>query len=145
MAALPDEQRERVLALARAGELSRNGIARELGIGASTVSRICRAAGLPSLNQRTARAVEVRQLSARQRRAEAADGLLDDLQHARASLWSSENARDLADTAKAISSLTTAHVKLATVDAEREEAEHTRSVLGGIAGALGLAPTGVEQ
>jgi DNA-binding MurR/RpiR family transcriptional regulator len=136
---LTDKQRDRVLALARAGEQSRAAIAREVGISPSSVSRICKAAGIPGDRSNTAAATQAKVMDVRHRRAEAAAGLLDDIEHARAALWKSQNAQDLAYSAKAVSSLVSAHVRVATVDTEVEGTQAARSMLGQLAAGLGIA------
>jgi DNA-binding Lrp family transcriptional regulator len=78
--------RARVEALGRAGQMSRNAIAKDVGISPSTVTRICREATPPITFDRsaTAVAVEARQLDLKAERARISarliaeiDGLFD--------------------------------------------------------------------
>ncbi|QUG99819.1 hypothetical protein HUO13_02490 [Saccharopolyspora erythraea] len=109
------------------------------------MSRICKAAGLPGDRSRTAAATQAKVVDVRRRRAEAAAGLLDDIEHARAALWKSKNAQDLAYAAKTVSSLASAHVRIFTVDTATEGTEAARSMLGQLAAGLGIAYTQTDS
>jgi transposase-like protein len=135
---IDDATRDRVLALARSGR-SRNAIAREVGCGTSTVSRICRAGGVSFVaTARTTRAAtEVRQADQAARRTELAGGILGDISVARTWLAQAEDARELRDTAQAIRSLADAHARLAMVPGDSTaELDGARSMLVTLHGAL---------
>jgi hypothetical protein len=127
-----------VIDLAKAGR-PRNDIARELGIGAGTVSRICSAAGVSFERLMTKSATVAKQADQAARRASLAGSLLDDLEGARRWLAEAEDSRGLRDAANAIQSLASAHARLATVPASADDkADHARSLLGQIAIGLQL-------
>lgn len=66
-AALTPEDRERILALYRAG-WTRNAIAREVGRSPATVSKVCKAAGVHFDRNATAQAVAARSIDLKARR-----------------------------------------------------------------------------
>ncbi len=142
---LSDAQREQILAAARVGDQSRNAIARDVGVSAASVSKVCRQAGPPSANTRTVEAVQVRTLDARERRTRLEEQTLDDIDDARRALRTVGNPRELVDAAKAVSLLVNAHVRVAAVDHDTDRTDEQTSVLGGIAAALGFNPTGDRQ
>lgn len=85
-APLTNDQRNTIVALHAAGH-TRNQIAREAGISASSVSRICKAEGLNFDRTATAAATRAKVVDAKARRAELAELLLDDAFRLRAQLW----------------------------------------------------------
>lgn len=132
----PDDQRTRVLELARAGA-GRNAIAREANVSTATVTRVCRAAGITFDRQRTDAATKARRADLAAARVDLAAELLDDVAEARARMRAAETPRDFLDLAKATTSLTLAHVRLAAVDnRDDERTEQTRSMLGALADGL---------
>ncbi|MFE1644124.1 helix-turn-helix domain-containing protein [Microbacterium sp. P01] len=70
--AVDEHTRARVRKLAREG-MSRNVIARETGLASSTVSRICKAAGIPFDRAQTMAATEARVIDLRAERARLAE------------------------------------------------------------------------
>lgn len=89
---ITDADRDRLFALHSDG-LSRNQIAKEMGRGPSTVSKLAKEAGLSFESHRTAEAVEARVADARAKRAALAVKLLDDAEllrqrlHNRYTVW----------------------------------------------------------
>lgn len=67
--------RARILKLAREG-MARNAIAREVGVGATTVSRICKAEGVTFDRAQTAQATEAHRLDLKAERERIAERLL---------------------------------------------------------------------
>ena len=70
MPAITDEQRQQVLRLAREGTLSRNQIAKDVGVSAGSVTNICKAAGVSFDRTATEVAVRSRKADLAARRAE---------------------------------------------------------------------------
>ncbi|MER6361550.1 hypothetical protein [Kitasatospora sp. NPDC001527] len=136
-APLPDQQRENVLGLARAGH-SRNEVARLSGVSPASVTRICSAAGVTFDRTATAAAVEARVIDMKQARGLLASGLLDDIAEARHRLHRAGEAREFFDLARSVSVLTNAHVRIIGVDSTDQGAEEARSMLGSIMTGLAL-------
>lgn len=138
---ISDKQREQVLALARAGQ-SRNAIARQTGVSATSVSRIVKAAGLnfEANVPRTELATATRAAQQRAERVDQAQGLLDDLRDGRARLAAAEKTRDWFDTARGIQALALAHARLAEVEHRtakpEDSAAESRSLLGDLMSGL---------
>ncbi|MDQ1128291.1 helix-turn-helix domain-containing protein [Microbacterium sp. SORGH_AS_0888] len=74
-APIDEATRERIVQLAREG-MSRNGIARETGVGATTVSRICKAEGVTFDRTQTAQATEAHRMDVKAERERLAERLL---------------------------------------------------------------------
>ena len=87
------EVRERILDLARQG-VTRNQIARQLGVGAATVSKICREGGVTFDRTATKAATAAAVADARSRRARLMLDLLDDAARLRGQLWLPHTYRD---------------------------------------------------
>lgn len=81
-----DAQHEQVLELARQG-VGRNAIARETGLGAATVTRIVREAGLSFDRSGTATAVQARKIDLAEKRSQLELDYLRDAQRLRRLLW----------------------------------------------------------
>src|SRR5690348_6130490 len=81
-----DENKTRILELHAAGK-SRNDIARETGIGAATVSKIVKAAGLSFDRSKTEAATAAKKADAAALRAQLALDYLADAQRLRQQLW----------------------------------------------------------
>jgi hypothetical protein len=127
------------LELARAGT-PRNEIARQVGVGAGSVSRICSAAGVSFERAGTESATRARRVDLAARRMALSGDLLDDVDAARRWLAGAADARELRDAANAIHSLAGAHARLATVPPDHgEELDHSRSLLGALLVGLQVA------
>lgn len=87
MPAITDEQREQVLRLAREGTLSRNQIAKDVGISAGSVTNITKAAGLSFDRTATEQAVKSRKADLAARRTELQLHALQDAARLRLQLW----------------------------------------------------------
>lgn len=87
MAQLTEAQREHVLRLARAGDLSRNAIAKATGVSAGSVTNICRDAGVSFERTATEAAVKARKIDLAARRTELQAQLLEDAARLRVRLW----------------------------------------------------------
>lgn len=85
---IPNKTRARIIELARAGR-SANSIAKECGVSASSVSRICKTAEPPITfdRARTKAATEAKTADDRARRVAIASGLLDDVEAVRGQLF----------------------------------------------------------
>lgn len=133
---ISEEQRADVLRRARAGE-SRNRIARETGVSASSVSRIAKAAGVTfDRVEQTELATASRAAAQRADRVDQAQGLLDDLAAGRARLDAAENTRQWFDIARGLQALAMAHGRLAEVEHRTAKPEDSaaagRSMLGNL-------------
>ena len=84
---ITDEQRQQVLRLAREGTLSRNQIAKDVGVSAGSVTNICKAAGVSFDRTATEVAVRSRKADLAARRAELQLQLLQDAARLREQLW----------------------------------------------------------
>lgn len=84
---------ERVAELHASG-LGRNSIARELGIAAATVTRICQERGLLFDRAATRQALAARRIDCAALRTELEQQLLEDAQRLRAQLWQPHEYRD---------------------------------------------------
>ncbi|MBT2425225.1 helix-turn-helix domain-containing protein [Streptomyces sp. ISL-112] len=136
---IPDEQRDQVVELARAGR-ARNEIAREVGISTASVSRICADAGVGFDRSLTAAALQARVIDLKAARIGLATDLLDDVTVARGRMHVTEDARSFADMAKAVAALASTHVRLIAVDKDDATGtEAAKSMLGQLAAALGVA------
>lgn len=136
-APIPEQQRENVLDLARAGH-SRNEVARLSGISPASVTRICSAAGVSFDRSSTAIAVQARVIDMKHARGLLASGLLDDIAEARRRLHRAGEAREFFDLARSVAALANAHVRIAGVDDADQGAEEARSMLGSLMTALGV-------
>jgi hypothetical protein len=124
--------RTEVVELARGGK-ARNDIARQVGIGAASVTRICAAAGVSFDRAAVVQATVAKQADQAARRTRLAGILLDDLEGARSWLTQAEDSRALRDAASAIRSLADAHAKLATVaTSDDDKVDHAKSLLGSL-------------
>lgn len=85
-APLTQDQQTTILALHAAGH-TRNQIAREANVSPSSVTKICRAAGLGFDRTATAKATQAKVVDAKARRADLAMLLLEDAHRLRAQLW----------------------------------------------------------
>jgi hypothetical protein len=83
---LPDDVKAEVVRLARAG-VARNAIATQLGIGRASVTGICQRAGVKFDRAATKLATEAHRVDMAARRAELAQGLLDDVAKLRSQLF----------------------------------------------------------
>ncbi|MFF2749556.1 hypothetical protein ACFVVA_28940 [Kitasatospora sp. NPDC058048] len=134
-APIPDQQRETVLDLARAGH-PRNEVARLSGVSPASVTRICSTAGVSFDRTATAAAVEARVIDMKQARGLLASGLLDDVAEARHRLHRASEAREFLDLARAVAALTNAHVRIISVDGTDQNTEEARSMLGNLMAGL---------
>lgn len=159
---ITDAERVRVRELHAAGE-SRNDIAKALGRSPSTVSAIAKDAGLAFDRSTTAAATEAQQQDNKAKRAELVARLYRRAERNLDTLEADEY-RFTATTVNGIETETLGHVpaqderhlssaistnlasaaKLEQIDAD-DSAAAGRSVLGGIAAALGLNPTGGNE
>lgn len=142
---LTDDQRAAVLRLHGEGR-SRNAIARETGVSASSVSRIVRAAGGTfDRVEQTELATAVRAADQRLTRAEHAESLLDDLAEGRRRMYGTDNVRGWFDGARAMQALAQAHAKLALLDRTRDDDDDLEQVVS-MLGAVGrLARAAVDD
>lgn len=83
---ISDTIRQQILDLHAAGT-SCNAIAKQAGVSASTVSKVCKAAGLTFDRGRTRAATASHAIDAKARRAELKELLLEDAHKLRAQLW----------------------------------------------------------
>ena len=153
---LSDEVRARVLELQAAGR-PRNHIARELGIGVASVSRIVHAAGRQFDRAATAAATRAKVIDNRARRATISAGLLDDAQRMRTRMFAehtyvqyggkdfdrAEDTYDQPIPADQLKLMQAAGIALQRhIDLERHDAEQgadaVRSMLGELGKALGV-------
>ncbi|MFH9293841.1 hypothetical protein [Streptomyces sp. NPDC017520] len=136
---IPDEQRDQVVELARAGR-ARNEIAREVGISTASVSRICADAGVGFDRSLTAAALQARVIDLKAARLGLATSMLDDVQAARQRMHGADDNRNFLDGAKAVAALAGTHIKLVAVDRDDSSGtEAAKSMLGQLAHALGVA------
>lgn len=157
-APLTDADRARILELHAQG-MSRNDIHRETGRSAAAVTKVVHDAGLSFDRSATAAATEARKADLAARRAslrekylQRADELLEqmtqpctvfnfggkDNTYAEHQL-TKPPVKDLRDLMQAASIATTAEIRIAQAD-QNQGVEAARSLLAGIAGALGLTP-----
>lgn len=140
---ISDEQRVQVLNLHASGA-ARNAIARVIGIGTGSVSRIVAAAGGNFDRTQTEQATRAKVADVRAQRAQASADLLDDVAYARTVLRGQDEPRELMFASKAVSSLVFAHGRLAELDKGATAAEETAGVLAQLGDELRLihsAPT----
>lgn len=135
------EQRAAVLAAARRPGATRNGVARETGVSPSSVSRICKRAGVTfDRVEQTELATAVRAAEQRADRVEVAAGLLADVDRGRQLLAAAENPRQWLDYAKGVQALAQAHARLAEVEhrtkSPEDSAAEGRSLLTDLMGGL---------
>ncbi|MFD9789640.1 helix-turn-helix domain-containing protein [Streptomyces sp. NPDC059070] len=124
---ITDRERKAVRRLHAEGK-SRNAIAREIGRGAATVSKIAAAEGLTFAGgARVAAATEAHRQDAAARREQLADESLDGALGQVAKTIVAESARDARDHATAARALTEVHARVA------ELARHTGGGSGGAA------------
>ena len=128
--------REKIIDLAKTGEFSRNGLARELAVSPATVSRVCQAEGITFDRTQTAIAVKAAQIDHSAKRAVINTRILAELSRALVRLDqpvtvrisagngkvhtftdASPSPRDLRDLSTAVAQLAAAHGRLAEVDA----------------------------
>lgn len=95
MPAITDEQRDRVLRLARDGKLGRNEIAKAVGVSAGSVTNITKAAGVSFDRTATELAVKSRKIDLAARRTELQGQLLEDAAKLRELLWAPHTYREL--------------------------------------------------
>lgn len=86
VAPLPEAKRQHIIDLHAEGK-SRNAIAKEAGVSATSVTKICKAAGLDFDRSTTRAAVAAHAVDAKARRAELKALLLEDAHRLRAQLW----------------------------------------------------------
>ena len=127
--------RQQIVNLAREG-MPRNEIARHMRCSTETVSKWAHRAGIRFDRTKTAAATEARQADTAARRAEAAAGLLDDLDTIRARLTADDgitHPRDLRDWGSTIASLARSHAELVRIDLDRrrdaDAGEHFSTLL----------------
>lgn len=121
--------------------LSRNAIARELGRGAATVSKIAAAEGLSfSGGARVAAATDARRADAAARREQLADDALDGALAQVERVGAADSARDARDYATAARALTEVHAKVAEL-AKSTKSTSAGGMLDRLADAL-LGPQG---
>ncbi|MDV9190472.1 helix-turn-helix domain-containing protein [Streptomyces sp. SR27] len=121
---------------------SRNQIARELGRGAATVSKIAAAEGLSfSGGARVASATDARRADAAVRREQLADDALDGALAQVERVEAADSARDARDYATAARALTEVHAKVAELARTSGTGSTGGSMLDRLADAL-LGPTG---
>ncbi|WP_330261801.1 helix-turn-helix domain-containing protein [Streptomyces sp. NBC_00539] len=120
---------------------SRNHIARELGRGAATVSKIAAAEGLTfSGGARVAAATDARKADASARREQLADDALDGALAQVERVGAADSARDARDYATAARALTEVHAKVAEL-ARSNKSTSTGGMLDRLADVL-LGPVG---
>lgn len=124
---------------------SRNAIAREIGRGAATVSKIAAAEGLTFAGgARVAAATEVTRADAAARREQLADDALDGALGQVARTAAAESARDARDHATAARALTEVHARVAELARHTGTGNGGASMLDRIADAL-LGPNGGDH
>jgi len=92
VARIPDHVRANIIEAARNGR-GCSQIARDTGIAPSTVSRICKAAGVTFDRAQTAAATQAHTIDAKARRAELALLLIEDAHRLRTQLWTQHEYR----------------------------------------------------
>lgn len=118
---ISDEKREAIIRLAEAGDVPRNEIARQVGVGLATVSRVAHQVGLSFSRRATSAATKARQADLLAARLATAEGLLDDVGEARERLQAADNPRDYALLARATRDLADAHARLVAVDRDKAD------------------------
>lgn len=155
---LTDDERERIVALARAGH-PRNHVAREVGRSPGVVSKVCKAAGVSFDREAVKSATEARQADNQAKRAQLQSDLLDDAIRLREQLWEpcvvynfggrdntyEQHTLDQPDAAgkatllRAVGIAVDKSVRLAEVDRAGAGAAEGRGILGRLSDALGAA------
>ncbi|MEU7605430.1 helix-turn-helix domain-containing protein [Streptomyces sp. NPDC041003] len=137
---ITDADRDKVRRLHAEGK-SRNQIAREIGRGAATVSKIAAAEGLTfSGGARVAAATDARKADASARREQLADDALDGALAQVERVGAADSARDARDYATAARALTEVHAKVAEL-ARSNKSTSAGGMLDRLADAL-LGPVG---
>lgn len=138
---ITDLDREQVRRLHTEGK-SRNQIARSIGRGAATVSKIASELGLTFAGgARVVAATEARRADAAARRAQLADDALDGALVQVERVGAADSARDARDYATAARALTEVHAKVAELARTSGTGSTGGSMLDRLADAL-LGPTG---
>lgn len=150
-----NDERARVRELHADGK-SRNEIARELGRGVATITRIAKAEGLDFDREQTKQAVAAKRLDSKARRADLAALLLDDAHRLRKRLWEESKqiasspagpevitldlppARDAKDFMYAVSGAVKSHTELEKLDSDTG-ASAAKAMLGALGEALQVA------
>ncbi|TGB14410.1 helix-turn-helix domain-containing protein [Streptomyces sp. MZ04] len=141
---ITDRDREAVRRLHSEGK-SRNAIARQLGRGAATVSKIAAELGLAfSGAARAAAATEARRADAAARREQLADEALDGALGQVERTTTADNARDARDHATAARALTEVHARVTELARQTSTGSKGAAMLDRLADAL-IGPSGGDR
>jgi len=122
-APLTEDQKQQIVAL-HGQNVSRNEIARKVGVSAGTVTNVCRAAGLLFDRSMTKKATEVKQIDAKALRASLAGDALQvakEAQQALRRILAESSELNLRDLATVYGVFMDKHVALVKLDADNSE------------------------